>query len=182
MGDLAKLTARHGAVPADTTARALSGYIALMFLLNVNSATAATDIQGTADNLRLDTRNATIVEILNALSSRFRFTYTVRSQSARPLTGIYSGTLHGTLTRVLEGSDYVLTLSERGLEILVLGTSNPSGAAAQMPASQATPAPTSSNPATAANPNPSLSTSSPPPLSDYVSQNGTAEATRLASP
>src|SRR5262249_1277712 len=129
-------------------ARVLSASIAL-WLVVLSSASAATDIQGTADNVRLKIDNATLVEVLNALSNRFNISYRLRSHNPRVLTGHYSGTLRETLTRILDGNDYFLELSDKGLEVIVLGTSEQPSAshrqAASIPA--ASPSPTAPPPA-----------------------------------
>ena len=173
MGRQAKCLAQAWIVPSGTRARALSAYmllsllalLLLSFLLSVNAASAAADIQGTENDLRVNARNATIVEILDALKSRFQFIYRVRSYNTQALTGIYSGSsLRQTLERVLDGNNYVLKASEQGLELVVLGAS-----------SQVSTDLASSRPAGAANPNPSLSPASPPPLSSYLAQNGLTE-------
>src|SRR5262249_6947518 len=100
-------------------ARVLSASIAL-WLLVLSSASAATDIQGTPDDLRLNVSDATLVEVLNALSSRFNVSYKLHSHNSRVLTGQYSGTLRATLTRILDGNDYFLEISDKRLEIIVL--------------------------------------------------------------
>ena len=132
MGDRSKFVSHQGPIFFRPTARILSAFVALSFILNVGPAFALTDIQGAADDLRLNAQNATIIEILDALSGRFKFTYTVRSHSGRSLNGIYSGTLHETLTRVLDGNDYIVKLSDSGLDIVVLGPSNATAGRAQL--------------------------------------------------
>jgi hypothetical protein len=159
---------------------------ALSCLLAASAASAATDVQGTPYDLQLNVRDATIVEILNALSKRFKVTYRVLSPDARVLTGVYSGTLRDTLIRVLEGNDYVLALSDTHLEILVLGASthkpetpSPNKAATAptlVPAAAASVARSTapatslahSRPASVSNLNASLSAVSAPPLSSFV--------------
>jgi hypothetical protein len=185
MGDRSKFVAQRRPVFFRRRARTLRAFVALSCILTVGPAFALTDIQGAADDLRLNAQNATIIEILDALSDRFKFTYRVRSHSGRSLNGIYTGTLHETLKRVLDGNDYIVKLSESGLDIVVLRPSNATIGLAQLPQRSqitSTPAtPESSSPTGVADPNPSLPTSSPPPLSNYLSENGAAAAARLAS-
>jgi hypothetical protein len=159
-------------------AQVLSASIAL-WLVVVSSASAATDIQGTPDDLRLDVDNATLSEVLDALSSRFQISYKLRSHNPRILTGHYSGTLRETVTRLLDGNDYFLELSDKGLEVIVLGASGPQNTPPRQVAS--VPSPTAPPPAPAATPKPSvasprpmspsipaLSASSVPPLSSFA--------------
>jgi hypothetical protein len=184
MGDRSKFVGQQQPIFFRPRARTLSAFVALSCLLNAGPAFALTDIQGAADNLRVKAEDATIVEILGALSGRFKFTYTVRSHSGRTLNGTYSGTLSETLARVLDGNDYIVASSVNSLDIVVLGPSNATTGVAQLPqrgqitstpatAASSSPAstPASSSPAAAVNPNPSqptLSPPSPPPLSSYI--------------
>jgi hypothetical protein len=167
---------------ATIRARTASGFVAALVVLRVSSATAGTDIQGTPDNLNLNLQNATIVEVLNALSTRFQITFKARSHNPRILTGAYSGTLRETLTRILDGNDYILERSDKGLEITILGSSGPeqqnpprqpaTASASAPPSPTAAPAsppkPTAgSGPAGAPKAGPSLS-ASVPPLSSFA--------------
>lgn len=183
MGRHAKFTAhKQGLAPSRSRARAASASIGLFFLLSVSSASAGTDVRGTPDDLQLKVENASIVEILNALSARFKITFKARSHNPRVLTGTYSGTLRETLTRVLDGNDYILERSERGLEITILGasgteqqnaqrqpvvTASASPPLAPAPVPATTPKPAVSRPATALNAGPSPS-ASVPPLSSFA--------------
>jgi hypothetical protein len=185
MGNRSKFVAQQRPIFFRRRARTLRAFVALSYILTGGPAFALTDIQGAADDLRVNVQDATIIEILDALSDRFKFTYTVRSHSDRPLNGIYSGTLHETLKRVLDGNDYIVKLSESSLDIVVLRPSNATIGLAQLPQRDqitSTPAtPASSSPPGVAKPNPSVPTSSPPPLSNYLSENGPAAAAQLAS-
>jgi len=165
------------------SAGAAGASIALAFLLSVSSASAGTDIQGTADDLQLNVQNATLVEVLNALSGRFNITFKARSHNPRVLTGAYSGTLRETLTRVLDGNDYILERSDGGFEITILGASAteqqntahrpvaaaaPVAAPAPAPTTAARPSVASSKPVVVPNPNQSVSTAPVPPLSSFA--------------
>jgi hypothetical protein len=177
---------RHGLGSPRSGARVVSALIGTALLLSVSAASAATDIQGTPDDLHISVRNATITEVLTALSARFNITVRARSQNPHPhvLTGTYSGTLRQTLTRILDGNDYVFERSDRGLEILILGASatdpqnqqkppsRPVVAASAAPAHAPTTAPrpsvASSKPAAISNPSPPRSGASVPPLSSFA--------------
>lgn len=131
--------------------------LTLSLLLSETAASAMTEINGGPDDVHVQARDATILEILEALKTRFRFTYRARAYNPEPVTGVYSGTLREALTRILDGNNYVLTSSEGRLDLLVLGGSG-----------QAETAAASSAPAGTPNPNPSQSNSPPPPLSKFV--------------
>ena len=159
-------------------ARILTASIALSFVV-VSSASAATDIQGTADDLRLKAENASIVEILNALSSRFGLKFKAGLPSPRLLSGLYSGTLRQTLARILDGHDYILEFSDRGLELVILRVSAEPQAGSSKTAAASTPVPAPTRPnapttaAAPAAPVATLASSSPaapsvPPLSSFA--------------
>ena len=60
MGDRPKFVAQQRPIFFRPRARALRAFVALSFILNVGPAFALTDIQGAADDLRLNAQNATI--------------------------------------------------------------------------------------------------------------------------
>jgi hypothetical protein len=169
---------QQGLVALAARARLLSASLALALLLSVSSASAATEIQGAPDDLQLKLENATIIEILNALSTRFNVTFKARSHNPRLLTGVYSGTLLETLTRVLNGNDYILEISDQGLEILILGASEQQGPPQRQVATAPTVSPTAPPPARTTQPATSIVSSRPagvpnaapaaPPLSSFA--------------
>ena len=145
-------------------------YLPMAFLFTASPVSATTQIDGAVDNVRVNARDATIVEILNALKSRFKLTYQAHSYDPQPLTGIYSGTLRAALGQILEGNNYVLKSSDDCLELVIFGASGQVSAAVA-----------GSAPGAAPNPNPSLSGSPPPPLSTFVSQNRPTEPIQATS-
>jgi hypothetical protein len=174
---------KQALAPPRSRARAAAALVGALFLLSVSSASAGTDIQGTPDDLQLKVENASIVEILNALSARFQVMFKARSHNPRVLTGAYSGTLRETLTRVLDGNDYILERSDKGIEITILGASadrqptpppRPAVTASATPppgpapASAPKPPPAVSTSASVPNINASISSASVPPLSSFA--------------
>jgi hypothetical protein len=171
---------KQALAPPRSRARAAAAWVGALFLLSVSSASAGTDIQGTPDDLQLKVENASIVEILNALSARFQVMFKARSHNPRVLTGAYSGTLRETLTRVLDGNDYILERSDKGIEITILGASadgqptRPAVTASATPppgpalASAPKPPPAVPTSASVPNINPSISSASVPPLSSFA--------------
>jgi hypothetical protein len=126
----------------------LGGLVALMA-----PAIAETRVEGQVDSIRLEAHDATIQDMLSALSAA----YHLRFRSSTPLngsiTGSFEGPLPSVIARVLASYDYV-TKSEGGIiEVIVLGRQNPTpqpaarwetlGSAPQ-PVQRAAPAPTSS--------------------------------------
>ena len=87
------------------------------------TASAVSEVEGQADAVKLRAENASIREVLDALSTKFKLSYKVPPNLIRNMTGEYSGTLNQVLARVLDGNDYVVETSEAGVKIVVLGAS-----------------------------------------------------------
>ena len=80
-------------------------------------AWAASEVQGKPTDMRLLVDNASTQEVLQALSTSFGLTYSLPQNIGRNLTGTYSE----VLARILDGTDYILTVSDGAFEIVVLG-------------------------------------------------------------
>ena len=146
-------------------------------------ASAATELQGQPDDIQLRAENASTREVLDALSATFKLTYKLPPNIGRDVTGLYSGTLHQVLARILDGNNYIVKVSDNGVEVVVLGASGATAIAASGQAiarSESTvassvppfkptlPAAVPALPASG----PILPTSSPPPpLATYLSAN-----------
>jgi len=158
-------------------------------------ASAVSEIEWQADAVKLRADNASISEVLDALSAKFTVSYKVPPNLIRNMTGEYSGTLNEVLARLLDGNDYVVETSEEGVKIVVLGASaghtSPSSsvaAVAAVPApssreqSVAPSAPASRPPLLASSSNPPVSNPGlpflrpVPPLATYLSTNGSLPA------
>ena len=141
-------------------------------------ALAATQVRGDLGDLRISAQNASIREILDALSAEFKLTYKLPPGTGRSLTGLYSGTLHQALARILDGNDYFVEVSDGGVKVVVLGASGtiatPSASQAITVSENTIASLAPSKPAEAPTPVPASSKSSPPPLSNYLSANGPA--------
>jgi hypothetical protein len=84
---------------------------------------AATDVQGQPDHVQVQAENATVGEVLHALSGKFGLSYKIPEDVARTITGTFSGTLRQVLDRLLDGNDYIVNASDGSLEVLVLRAS-----------------------------------------------------------
>src|SRR5262245_31506930 len=143
----------------------------MFFSIPLGLASAATQLTGQQDELKITATNASVREILESLSSKFNLTYRLPPGVSGELTGQYSGTLNQVLARILDGNDYILEISDSAATILVLG---PSGTAplSTQPALNAialTPPKLTLGPT----PVPAAAKSPPPPLSNYLSANST---------
>lgn len=77
-------------------------------------------VQGSADAVRVEARDATGTEILAALASHFALSYR-GSTDSRGFNGRFTGPLREVVKRVLDGYNYVINSKDDGLEVVVLG-------------------------------------------------------------
>jgi hypothetical protein len=84
---------------------------------------AKIEVDGQLDALRLMTEDASIGEVLAALSAKFNLTYSSEPELDRTVAGTYSGTLQHVMGRILEGYDYVINVSVERIELKVLSRS-----------------------------------------------------------
>jgi len=123
-------------------------------------ASAKTEVEGRSDAVHLSAEDASVNEVLAALSARFNLTYTPAPELDRAVAGVYSGTLQQVLARILDGYDYVANFSVNGIELKVLGRSGLIARPSDVPplpgsataASQAPPVPPVFNPGNSAKP------------------------------
>ena len=156
--------------------------IGVLLSLTAGSASAATQVRGQPNDLQITVQNVSIREILDALSTKFKLTYKLPPGITGSRSGLYSGTLHQALARILDGNDYFVELSDGSVKVVVLGASGKVADAlsnAKIAASARTVAPRApAKPATFPKPTSPASKSSPPPLSTYLSPNRPATAGR----
>ena len=132
----------------------------------VQPTSAAIEVRGQADALQLRAENASIIEVLKALAVTFKLNYKVAPNSNRVISGLYAGSLHQVLSRILDGNDYIVNVSGNGIEVIVLGAS---GAAATVSAQPAIVV--RENPVTNSAPTNEPSPPPAPPLSSFLSGN-----------
>jgi len=98
--------------------------MSLIIATHAASVRAEVRVQGPASNVRAEARDATVAEVLAALTTRFglRIRGTVGD---RRVSGDFSGSLRRVIADVLEGYDYVIRTQGDGLEVIVMGTSSP---------------------------------------------------------
>jgi hypothetical protein len=109
-------------------------------------AHAEVHISGTASDLKVEARSATLEEVLQRLGSSFKFQYRVAGPLDGVISGTYSGSLPRVVTRILEGHDFVIHGSPNDMEVVIFG---PPGSAAPQRVGSAvpgTPAPGSAGP------------------------------------
>jgi hypothetical protein len=101
-----------------------------MWCLSCGRSAAEVRLSGTQDRIVLQTKDATIAEILAALRSAFDLEVTLEGATARRFTGVYSGSLRRVISRLLTGENYVIGSAADGLSIRLLGGSAAHGTAA----------------------------------------------------
>jgi hypothetical protein len=80
-------------------------------------------VQGQADDVRVEARDATVEEILAALGARFALRYRGATEG-RGVTATFEGPLRRVVARVLDGYNYVIQARGRGLEVIVLSAAS----------------------------------------------------------
>jgi hypothetical protein len=90
-----------------------------------SQASAVIKIEGDPDNLSLVANDASIIDVLSALSSRYNLKYTSAAGLNGTIAGTYSGRLQYVLERILDGYDYLIIFSADRLELTIWSRSAP---------------------------------------------------------
>jgi hypothetical protein len=77
-------------------------------------------VQGSADAVRVEARDATRAQIFAALASRFALSYR-GSTDGRIFDGTFEGPLRDVVKHVLDGYNYMINTKDHGLEVVVVG-------------------------------------------------------------
>jgi hypothetical protein len=88
-------------------------------------ALAETQVRGTPQATVVEAQNATVEEILAALTGTFKVRFRSAATLDKRLTGTYAGTLQQAVSRILKGYDFVVKSGPAGLEITLLGSGTP---------------------------------------------------------
>ena len=104
-------------------ARTLKAYaimVPLMIAAHTALARAEIHIKGSASNVHVDARDATVADVLGALAEHFGLSVrgTVRD---RRISADFDGSLRQVIKRVLNGYNYVIGPRGDGIEVMVLG-------------------------------------------------------------
>ena len=87
------------------------------------SAHAEVRVSGGADAVVIETRGASLEEVLKALQGSVKFRYHSTGALDDVVSGTYSGPLRRVITRLLEGHNYVFRNFSNNLEVVILGSS-----------------------------------------------------------
>jgi hypothetical protein len=88
----------------------------------------AARIEGGIESLTVEARDASLAEVLSALSARFKLQVRAPELSDQRVDGSFHGPLRWVLARLLAGRNYIAKYSDDAVEIVVLG---PAGTAAK---------------------------------------------------
>ena len=83
-------------------------------------ALAETIITGGQDDLTLEAHDATIEDVLAALGTKFGLRYRNIAAIDRRFDGTYEGSLHRVVTRLLDGSSYVMSNDGGHIEVIMV--------------------------------------------------------------
>jgi hypothetical protein len=86
---------------------------------------AETRVSGSPDTVTIKARDASVGEVLAALSSTFHMDYHSSIDLDKRLNGTYVGPLSRVVTRVLEGYSFVLKTDNGSIFVTVVGTPTP---------------------------------------------------------
>jgi hypothetical protein len=84
-------------------------------------ALAETQVRGTPSALSVEAQNASVEEILVALSNAFDVEFRSSADLEKRITGTYRGSLQQVVMHILGGYDFFVKSGENGLEITLLG-------------------------------------------------------------
>ena len=96
----------------------------LLVALHCHGVRAEIRVQGSAGDVRLEARDATVADILAALGERFALRYRGIPASSG-ITATFAGPLRRVVARVLTGYNYVIADHPEGLEVIVLSAGSP---------------------------------------------------------
>jgi hypothetical protein len=88
------------------------------------SALAEAQVRGSPEAVTVEAQNASVEDILSALSAAFGMHYRSSANLERRLNGTYEGSLKRGVARILEGYNFFVKADEAIIEVTVLGTGN----------------------------------------------------------
>jgi hypothetical protein len=123
---------RYSSNPYIVSRRLGPALVAAFLIGTLVPAAGKTQIEVESGAVRLSAEDATIDEVLSTLSPQLKVTCAPGADLNRTVTGVYSGTLPQILSRVLDGYDYIVKISDNGIVLNVLSRS---GSIIRQPAS-----------------------------------------------
>jgi hypothetical protein len=106
--------------------------VPVLIFAALSAARAEIQVRGTGANVHLETQEASVAEILTALSQHFDLR--IRgAPSDRRVTGTFEGPLRRVAARVLGGCDYVIRSRGAAIEVLVVSCASSADTVAPSP-------------------------------------------------
>ncbi len=93
-------------------------------------------VEGQADAVQLDVRDAPLRDVLDALADNFDLRYRANDALEARKTGSFRGSLRQVAARLLDGYDFAMKVTPQGIDVLVLRQ----GARGDVPVASAKPA------------------------------------------
>jgi hypothetical protein len=90
-----------------------------------HDALAQATITGAEDDLTIQARDSSVQEVLAALGTRFGLRYRNITALDRRIDGTFEGSLRRVVTRLLDGSSYVMSTGGGHIEVIVVGAAKP---------------------------------------------------------
>jgi hypothetical protein len=143
-----------------TAASAAAVALGIALAIAPTWARAETQVRGTPQAVVVEAQNASVEEILIALTDAFKVQFRSAANLDRRLTGTYEGTLQQAVSRILKGYDFVVKSGQAGLEITLLGAGKPVAVVGTRPATKSA----ESAPAAAPQPNPASANNADHPV------------------
>ena len=97
----------------------------LLSLLATSSARAQVHIAGESGAVRVEVQDASVEDVLAALSESFGLRYRSTMPLQRRISGSHDGELARVIARVLDGYDFVLKVDSQGVDVTVYGPATP---------------------------------------------------------
>jgi hypothetical protein len=97
------------------------------------AAYAQVEVSGRTDAVRIETADATLREVLDALRTNFNLRYRSDDALDTRMTGTFGGSLPQVAARVLDGYDFVIKITAQGVDVLVIRQSQPDTKAVAAP-------------------------------------------------
>jgi hypothetical protein len=91
--------------------------------LSGGDSAAEVRLSGMQDRVVLQAKDATVPEVLDALRRAIGLEVTLRGTVQQKFTGVYTGSVHFVITRLLSGENYILQTTSSGMSIVLLGQS-----------------------------------------------------------
>jgi hypothetical protein len=121
---------------ADLSASPAAIALGLALAIAPTWARAETHVRGTPQAVVVEAQNATVEEILVALTDTFKVEFRSAANLDKRLTGTYEGTLQQAVSHILKGYDFVVKSGHAGLEITLLGAGKPLAVVGTRPATK----------------------------------------------